>query len=271
MSDSDRLCDQCFQADAAPFEIKLNNTHQVEPCESEPYSSEELDIASDTSDSESDDGCELVKSKTNRKYRASSSIETGSVNLDNTSVDIGDSKVHFGHSITHSTSVNIDKPASVHVDNRRISYITCTEKLPQRKMVRNQSFSFELALLITAHNHNQSWKKLNAIIEAAEDFIRHRFRSTRITPLPWYTRFNPSLENIYTSLQLFASDLHHGYSNHFPVSIQQILKEKMVPKTQFQCLYQSQVRCEMNDFKCLMDCRTMLAPAWITANAFFGF
>ena len=92
----------------------------------------------DSSDSESGDSCDLEPSETLQTY-GTSSADAGSINLENTTLEVSDSKVHFGHSISQQTKINIGKPTSVHVDRRRISYVTCSEQ--ERKVVNIPNIS----------------------------------------------------------------------------------------------------------------------------------
>lgn len=44
--------------------------------------------------------------------------------------------------------------------------------------------------------------------------------------MPWCTRFSPHLDNIYTTLQLLASDGFDGRTGHAPITLEQILLEE---------------------------------------------
>ena len=112
--------DEDFQTDAQPF-----NLTKQKLCDSK----------SDPCDSESDDSTDLdePEPEAERISFSNPSMDTGGVNLENTSLEIDKSTVHIGHSISQSTNISIENPASVHVDRRRISYITCPEH--QKKVI----------------------------------------------------------------------------------------------------------------------------------------
>lgn len=127
------LCDE-YQPDARCFNAENTPISSNDHDEPESYSASDSD-ASNASNSEPDESSKFEKLEANPETVGNTSVETGSINLENTSVDITDSKVHFGHSISQSTQIKIENPTSVRVDKRRINYITCTEQKLQRKVV----------------------------------------------------------------------------------------------------------------------------------------
>lgn len=72
----------------------------------------------------------------------------------------------------------------------------------------------------------KSSNQLSSIVKKVQDFNRdrYRYRLAHITPLPWCTRFSPHLDNIYTSLQLVASDGFDGRAGHITIPLEQILE-----------------------------------------------
>lgn len=68
------------------------------------------------------------------------------------------------------------------------------------------------------------------IVNKVQNFNRdrYRYRLAHITPLPWCTRFSPHLDNIYTGLQLVASDGFDGRTGSITVPLEHIfLEEKL--------------------------------------------
>ena len=66
-----------------------------------------------------------------------------------------------------------------------------------------------------------------SIVSKVQDFNRdrYRYRLAHITPLPWCTRFSPHLDNIFTALQLVASDGFDGRIGHVTIPLEQILED----------------------------------------------
>ena len=61
------------------------------------------------------------------------------------------------------------------------------------------------------------------MIEKEIQFLRERYKNSgRLTPLPWYNRFIPHVDEIYAEIMLVSSDRFNGRPNNVIIPKEQI-------------------------------------------------
>lgn len=70
------------------------------------------------------------------------------------------------------------------------------------------------------------------IVDIVRNFNRNRYRDqlAHITPLPWWTWFSPHLDNVFTGVQMVASDRFDGRCDQSTIQLKQIFLTKQVFK-----------------------------------------
>lgn len=72
-----------------------------------------------------------------------------------------------------------------------------------------------------------------AIIDITRNFNRNRYSGqlAHITPLPWWTWFSPHLDNVFTGVQMVASDRFDGRCDQSMIHLEQIFDTRQVDLT----------------------------------------